>query len=135
MKFLKNITKIKAKRINFKELINNTKQNISNGLKLMEENIENQKILMNENLQSKKIKKPIVRRNSSKIQLNTQIDEFLRKFHIVYVTKLYPYSMESILHSFVNYYHNRIKVTVDFDDKIKEFDMLKLLEEGITFII
>jgi len=128
--FLKNITKIKAKKINYKELINKTKHNILDGVKLIEENLENQKLLFYENLQSKKIKKTKLRRNSSKIQLNAQIDEFIRKFQIVYITKLYPHNMENVLHSFIKYYNNRIKITADFDDKIKEFEMLKLCEEG-----
>ncbi len=128
--FLKNLTKFKVKKINFKELINKTKYNILNGVKIMDENIENQKILFNENLQNRKIKKNMPRRNSSRIQLNTQIDEFIRKFQIVYVTKLYPYNMEMVLHSFIKYDNNRIKITADFDDKIKEFEMLKLCEEG-----
>lgn len=132
LKFLKNIGKIKIKNINFKDMVKKHCYNVDKSSKIMNDELDLQKLMLYEKMKGKRslAKK---RRSSMRPNVNQIIESFIKLFHMTYIAKLFPQTMEIALESQIQNYLKQIDITSHYDDKIKEFEMLQMIDEGIKF--
>jgi hypothetical protein len=128
MNFLKNIGKIKIKNIDFREKIKKYSFGLDNSKKVIDDELDLQKVTLYENMKvrrsSEKRRKQLLRPS-----VNDLIDNFIKTFHLNYIVKVIPRTIELTLQSILENYSQQIQITSDYNDKIKEFEMLKMLEE------
>jgi hypothetical protein len=128
LNFLKNIGKIKINKINFKETIKKYSYGLDKSKKIIDDELDLQKIILYEKLKMKQTYKKI-RKQSLRPTVNDIIENFIKKLHLTYVAKVYPKPMELTLDSVLENYVERIQITSHYNDKITQFEMLKMIEE------
>jgi hypothetical protein len=132
--FLKNIGKIKIKKINFKEIIKKHSYGLDTSKKLIDDELDLQKLMLYEKMKSRRTGEKM-RRQSMRPMVNDIIENFIKKFHLTFVAKVYPKPLELTLETVIENYDQQIKTTLYYDDKVTDLEMLKIIDEGIEYLI
>ncbi len=132
LRIVKNMNKIPLIETNIHNIICNNEKYNKRIITLMNEEIQIQVIMFRERYKKKQAFKLHKRFNMAKSQndLHELIQDFLNKFHMIYRIKAFTGPLQSVINIANFVYNQQIDNTNDYYVKIKEMELLKMLDDG-----
>jgi hypothetical protein len=124
--FLKNLEKMKIKKIDFKEIIKKYSFGLDVSKKLIVDEIDVQRLALYEKIKVKEGKEKS-RKQSIKSNVSEIIENFVKKFYLVFFSKVTHKPIELTLEIFKENYSQNMNITTHYNNKIKEFNLIKSL--------